>query len=188
MDFTKTIITGFLLLAFSLAGHAQPYSKFIIVDQFGYLPGAKKIAVMKDPQTGFDAGESFTPGSLYSVIESGTGTRVYSGGITQWNGGATDVSSGDRIWHFDFSDVSETGTYYILDEENSLRSYEFVISHNVYNEILKQAMRTFFYQRAGYAKETEYAGEAWADGASHLDVDNCQDLNCRSFFDKIRLI
>ncbi|MFC2090795.1 glycoside hydrolase family 9 protein [Bacteroidota bacterium] len=85
-----------------------------------------------------------------------------------------------QVWHFDFSDVRATGTYFILDEERGQRSYEFVIAPNVYNEVLKQAVRTFFYQRAGFAKEAQYAGEEWADGASH--VGPLQDLNCRSFF------
>ena len=43
-------------------------------------------------------------------------------------------------------------------------------------------MRTFFYQRAGFKKEAQFAGESWADSASHIG--NLQDKNCRSFFDK----
>jgi len=40
----------------------------IIVDQFGYVPSLNKIAVIKDPKIGFDAGRSFTPGQRYAVI------------------------------------------------------------------------------------------------------------------------
>jgi hypothetical protein len=107
---------------------------------------------------------------------------VYTSERTIWGSGNTDASSGDKAWHFDFSTVNEPGIYYILDEEKNLKSHEFIISHNVYNEILRQAMRTFFYQRAGFKKEAQYAGEAWADSASHIG--NLQDKNCRSFFDK----
>jgi hypothetical protein len=152
------------------------------VDQIGYLPDAKKIAVLKDPQTGFDAGESFVPGRFYSVVKATTGERVFMTEITPWGNGNIDPSSGDKAWHFDFSAVSETGRYYILDEEKNLRSYEFMISHNIYNEILKQAMRTFFYQRSGFKKEAQYAGAAWADSASHIGPS--QDKNCRYFFDQ----
>ncbi len=167
---------------FPISSQAQTPSEFIIVDQFGYLPDAKKIAVLKDPQTGFDAAESYTPGQYLSVVNAMTGEKVFRADITIWGNGTTDASSGDKAWHFDFTEVTTPGTYYILDEANDLRSYEFVISHNVYNEILKQAMRTFFYQRAGFKKEAGYAGEGWADNASH--VGNLQDKNCRSFFDK----
>src|SRR4026208_2410037 len=31
----------------------EPLSAFIVVDQFGYLPDAEKIAVIRDPQTGY---------------------------------------------------------------------------------------------------------------------------------------
>ncbi len=182
MIMKRQIFSCVLALICSVVSLAQSPSKFIITDQFGYLPGARKIAVIKNPQIGFDAEESFLPGNLYSLVKAGTGDRVYSGEISTWNNGQTDASSGDRAWHFDFSNVSETGTYYVLNEERNLRSYEFVISHNVYNEILKQAMRTFFYQRSGFTKEAEYADAAWADGASHIGA--LQDLNCRSFFDK----
>ncbi|MBL7110514.1 MAG: glycoside hydrolase family 9 protein [Bacteroidales bacterium] len=161
---------------------SQQLSKSIIIDQFGYLPDAKKVAVIKSPQVGFDAAGSFAPGSYYSVVNATTGEKVYRAGITKWNNGLTDVSSGDKAWHFDFTEFSKTGTYYILDETNHLKSYDFEISHNVYNEVLKRAMRTFYYQRVGFKKEAQYAGEAWADDASHIG--NLQDKNCRSFFDK----
>jgi endoglucanase len=34
--------------------------------------------------------------------------------------------------------------------------------------VMKHAMRTFFYQRAGFEKKPEFAGREWADRASHL--------------------
>jgi len=171
------------MLAVSLSVvKAQPGAGYIVIDQFGYPNDAGKIAVIRDPQTGFDADESYAPGTTWSVIETSSGDPVYTGVITRWNDGATDASSGDRIWYFDFSTVSETGNYYILDESNGQRSYTFRIAPNVYNEVLKQAVRTFFYQRVGFAKDAAYAGEEWADGASHMG--ELQDTECRSFFAK----
>ena len=75
-----------------------------------------------DPQVGFDAAAFFLHGNPYSVEKAGTGKRVNSGEISAGNREMTDASSGDRDWHFDFSTVSETGTYYVLDEEKHLRS------------------------------------------------------------------
>ncbi len=173
-----------MLLILGSAGlMAQDISKYIVIDQFGYQPGSRKVAVVRDPQIGFDAAESFSPGTWYVVVNAKNGEKVYRAKQTIWGGGAIDASSGDKAWQFDFSEVTESGTYYILDEERNVRSYEFEIAHNVYNEVLRQAMRSFFYQRVGFRKEAQYAGEHWADGASH--VGDLQDNNCRSFFDKL---
>ena len=179
---TQLIFLSIIISLYSNILLGQTQSRFIIIDQFGYLPDAKKIAVLKDPQTGFDESGSFTPGLSYSVIKANTGETVYTSERTVWGSGNTDASSGDKAWHFDFSTVTEPGIYYILDKEKNLKSHKFIISHNVYNEILRQAMRTFFYQRAGFKKEAQFAGEAWSDSASHIG--NLQDKNCRSFFDK----
>ncbi len=152
---------------------------FIVVDQFGYLPDAQKIAVLRDPQTGFDSADAYTPGASLEVINAGTSAVVFSGAVSQWNGSETDSSSGDRAWWFDFSSVQTPGNYFIRDPENEVVSHEFAINGNVYDEVLKQAMRTFFYQRAGFAKEQPYAEAAWADGVSHLGPG--QDSEARLF-------
>ncbi len=161
---------------------SQSLSEFIIVDHFGYLPEANKVAVIKDPQIGFDAVQSFSPSQQYAVVNVQSGVQVFTGELKNWNSGATDNSSGDKVWWFDFSSVMTTGDYYVMDIENNLKSFEFKISPSVYNEVLKQAVRTFFYQRVGYEKEAKYAGIAWADGVSHNG--NLQDKNCRIFDDK----
>jgi len=41
---------------------------FIVVDQFGYLPDAKKVAVIRDPATGYDRQWHFAPGKAYQVV------------------------------------------------------------------------------------------------------------------------
>ena len=154
-------------------------STFIVVDQFGYLPSSEKIAVLRDPETGFDAAESYTPAASYALVDAATDTVVLEGAPTPWNGGAVDEASGDKAWWFDFSSVTTPGEYYVLDATNGLRSDTFRIAADVYSEVLKHAVRTFFYQRAGFAKEAQYAGENWADGASHT-----QDESARVYNDK----
>ncbi|WP_028978678.1 glycoside hydrolase family 9 protein [Sporocytophaga myxococcoides] len=157
---------------------AQSVSKYIVADQFGYLPDEVKIAVIRNPEIGFDGTESFTPGTLYAVVNS-AGEQVYSGPLQLWSAGTVDASSGDKAWWFDFSYVNTPGEYYILDVTNNVRSYPFQISAAIYNDVLKHAVRTFFYQRAGFAKEAKYAGAGWADGASHM-----QDKTARAYNDK----
>jgi endoglucanase len=140
----------------------------IVVDQFGYQTKASKIAVIRDPKVGYDNAAHFTPGAIYAVFDQSTGKIVKQGLPTPWDGGATDSVSGDRVWWFDFSDVTTPGTYTVVDVDKGLRSPEFQIDDWVYRNVLKHAVRMYFYQRAGFKKTAETAGSDWADAASHM--------------------
>lgn len=153
----------------------------IVVDQFGYRPNDPKVAVLRDPRTGFDESVEFTPGATLYVVDSTTNTAVKAGTPVAWNNGKVDDLSGDAAWSFDFSDLTQAGKYFVFDAQNMRRSPEFEIREDIYNEVLRHAVRTFFYQRAGFEKTAEFAGEAWADGASHLGPG--QDAEARSWLD-----
>jgi endoglucanase len=153
----------------------------IIVDQFGYLPALDKIAVIKDPKIGFDAGRSFTPSQNYGVVNLGTGKAVFTGAPVAWRGGDTDAASGDRIWHFDFSKVKTPGTYVVRDMALGVDSYAFEISPTVYTPVLKTAFKTLYLQRAGFEKRAPFVSTAFADKASHLGKG--QDTEARLFSD-----
>jgi hypothetical protein len=141
---------------------------FIVVDQFGYPTKAAKIAVIRDPQVGYDASVHFTPGTIYAVVDQSTGKIVKQGPPTVWSGGATDKVSGDKAWWFDFSDISTPGTYAVVDLDKGLQSVKFAIDDGVYRQVLKHAVRMYFYQRAGFKKTAETAGPNWADDESHM--------------------
>jgi endoglucanase len=147
------------------------------VDQFGYLPMAKKVAVISSPQTGYNSGETFTPSSYYQIRKIANDAVVFRGTPTAWNGGTTHAQSGDKVWWFDFSQVQEAGSYYVYDSLQKKRSYSFEIGNSVYKTVLKQAARVFFYQRSGFAKQTPYAQSPWTDGAAFLGAQ--QDKDCR---------
>jgi len=153
----------------------------IVVDQFGYPTNAHKIAVIRDPQVGYDSVAHFAPGSSYAVVQS-TGKIIKQGFPIAWNGSATDEVSGDKVWWFDFSDVTVPGTYTIVDIERGLRSPDFRIDDNVYRDVLKHAVRMYFYQRAGIKKTAQTAGPDWADDASHMG--RWQDPQTRSWQSK----
>ena len=140
----------------------------IVVDQFGYPTKASKIAVIRDPKVGYDNAAHFTPGSTYALVDQFTGKIAKQGPPTPWNGGATDSVSGDKVWWFDFSDVTTPGTYAIVDIDKGLRSPEFQIDDRVYRRVLTHALRMYFYQRAGFKKTAETAGSDWTDAASHM--------------------
>ncbi len=157
-----------LMAGGACAQDGTPPTPFIVVDQFGYLPDMQKIAVVRDPEFGFDSGWDFTPGAVYQVVDTRTQAVVYEGKVTQWHDGAVDPSSGDHAWRFDFSSLITPGTYVIRDKQAGYDSYPFDIAPNVYKPILVQAVRMLYYQRAGFPKDAQYAGEAWADKASHI--------------------
>lgn len=140
----------------------------IVVDQFGYPTRASKVAVIRDPQVGYDNTAQFTPGTSYAVVRQPTGEIVKRGVPTAWSGGITDDESGDKVWWFDFSDVTTPGTYTVVDVDKVARSVEFAIDDHVYRDVLKHAVRMYFYQRAGFEKTPATAGAEWADAASHL--------------------
>jgi endoglucanase len=140
----------------------------IVYDQFGYLQTALKVAVIRNPQTGYDNTDRFTPGATYALIAKSTGQAVKTGAPVPWNGGATDLVSGDKAWWFDFSDVTQRGTYTIRDTVTGVQTGEFDISDGVYENVLMAAVKMFYYQRAGFPKTAATVGAAWADGASHM--------------------
>jgi endoglucanase len=168
-----------ILLIIPIVLLAQVETPFIVVDQFGYRPEAPKTAFIRNPQTGYDAGESFTPGNIYALVETSTQEQVFTGTPQVWNNGLEDETSGDIVWRFDFSEFKAEGEFYVLDIENNVKSYNFNIQSDIYRDVLIQAFKTFFYQRLGFAKETPYAGIGWADGASHLG--ELQDTQCREW-------
>ncbi|MFZ5551222.1 MAG: glycoside hydrolase family 9 protein [Pseudomonadota bacterium] len=160
---------------------AANVARYIMVDQFGYQTNRKKIAVLRFPKVGYDSSESYWPQQL-QVVNSLNGSVVYTFWPRDWNELKTDPSSGDQVWHFDFSHITTPGTYEIVDPNANQRSARFEIGDNVYRDVLIQAVRSFYYQRAGQAKSASNAGAGWADGASHLKAG--QDTQARRFLDK----
>src|SRR5688572_15469464 len=138
---TRLICLIGMLLSSSVLLYALPpgtVSKHIKIDQFGYLPNSKKIAVIVDPQTGYNAAESFTPGigaNQYQLRRWTDDAVVYQGTLVSWKSGTTHTQSGDRGWWFDFSSVTTAGSYYVFDVANNVGSYRFDIGNNVYTEL-----------------------------------------------------
>lgn len=160
-------------------GAAAPgtFSSRLAVDQFGYLPDQAKVAVISDPQEGFNAAESYTPGTTLEVRAWDGHAVVWTGAPTAWSSGATHGQSGDKAWWLDFSAVTRWGEYYVYDPARERRSARFRIGPDVYEEPMKHALRSFYYQRRGAAKVVPYADERWTDGANFLGPQ--QDTECR---------
>lgn len=147
------------------------------IDQIGYRPADKKVALISNPVTGYNAPSPYTPGATLEIKNAITNAVVFSGAPVAWNGGATHVQSGDKAWWFDFSTVTTAGDYYVNDPANNKRSYAFRIANDVYNDALKYALRSYYYQRCGTAKSVAFAGADYSDVACHAGA--LQDLDCR---------
>ena len=157
-------------------------SDFIHIDQFGYLNDAQKVAVISNPIEGFNAGESFQPGSELEVRDFANDAVVFSAAPMIWNNGNTHVNSGDQGWWFDFSAVSTSGTYYILDPNSGDRSAPFDIGSNPYQEILRSSIRAFYYNRCNAPKTSPTAAAGWLDETNFLH--DGQDASCRYVYDQ----
>ncbi len=177
----KIPILSLTAAAAALTTWAAPsvVSPHIHIDQFGYVPGAAKVAVLADPQTGFNSALSFTPGISYEVRRWSDDVAVFAGSPAAWNSGATHVQSGDKVWWFDFSSLAVPGTYYIYDVSNALGSHAFTIADTVFHPVLRAAVRALYYQRCGTPKTTAHAGAAWSDAACHGSTG--QDFDCRLY-------
>ncbi len=102
---------------------------------------------------------------------------VFTGTLKPWNAGATHSQSGDKVWWFTFSTVSTPGEYYIFDKTNGVGSCKFQIGDNVYDEVMKAGLKTFYYQRCGSNKASPFADNGWTDAACHIGTQ--QDTDCR---------
>lgn len=170
--FFSLICCGGLLLG-QAAG-----SPFIHLDQFGYLPESRKVAVLADPVAGFNAAQSFSPGAVYEVRRVSDGQAVFSGAPVSWKNGATHSQSGDKGWWFDFSAVTAPGEYYLHDVLKNVSSHPFRVGGEVYRDVLKQAVRTYFYQRLNFPKQAPFTDPKWTDGAAFEGAN--QDKAARS--------
>lgn len=175
----------FCLLLFQVYTYtllAQTLSEFIHVDQFGYLTNAEKVAVISNPQIGYNSGQNFSPSSVLEVRDANNDAVIFSDNISMWKNGAMHTQSGDNGWWFDFSSVTTSGTYYILDVQNDHRSPIFRINENPYADVMTAALKMFYYNRCNSNKEAPYAEANWVD---NIDFTNAlQDGECRYIYDQ----
>lgn len=122
----------------------------IFTDQVGYLTNSRKLAVSTKPCN-------------FQVIRLRDQRSVLDGVVSSM---INDEASGDSVCHIDFSSVCESGEYYILAGDGS-KSHTFRIGDDIYDGLLKDTLKCFYYQRCGMALTSEYAGE-YTHAACHL--------------------
>jgi endoglucanase len=163
-----TLILGALLSFVSCHVRAAGVSEQIIVDQFGWRAEApRKVVIFANPVQGQNAGRPYTPGGTFEVRRVSDDEAVYSGQVVSWKNGVTDSYSGDQVWWGDFSDFNAPGEYVVYDPANNLQSYPFAVRDSIYADVLRAAVRMFYYQRCGQ-DITEACGGNWNHTACHV--------------------
>lgn len=133
---------------------APPDTEAILVNQAGYLPGAEKVALIRA-----DAGK-------FEVIDAATGKPVFEGAAGDplyWE------LSGDTVRAADFSVLKTEGTYRICLEDTEICSSPFRIGSDVYHEITKASLKSYYLNRTAIEISEEYGGK-WARPAGHPDT------------------
>jgi hypothetical protein len=151
-------------------------SDFIHIDQFGYKNNSTKVAVISNPQIGFNSSLNYSPGTNLQVRNATTDAVVYSGTIQQWNNGNTHSQSGDQGWWFDFSSLTTSGSYYIFDPNTNEASAVFEISDTIYDDVIKITTKMFYYNRSGIAKVAPYVLTPYVDGISFTQDEFARDV------------
>lgn len=141
--------------------HAQrlsrDYDVSLLTNQVGYLPSASKSCVLKT--------EVNTP---FEVVEVTSGKVVYKGNLVPAAGDFGTYAVAD------FSKVTTEGRYYL--RADTVRSYPFTISKNVYQPQMNDVLNYFSKQRCG-ASATGYLTPCHVDDGLRFDNGKHQDVS-----------
>ena len=125
---------------FESSGEAKRTPFGIFVDQAGYSPRRKKLAVMP-----FEADE-------FSVCDN-SGRTVFTGSTSCFG---FDEDSGDTVYTADFSELTEEGSYRVCAGGKTSALFE--ISRTVYEKVLYDTSKAYYYLRCGRGLDEKYAG------------------------------
>ncbi len=160
-----TILTPALLMLLAAAGCGNPSlqkarlaspadTESLLVNQVGYLPDAPKVALIRAEAAAFE------------IIDAISGKRVFAadaGEPRYWE------LSGDTVRTADFSGLTQPGTYRLCLEGTERCSAPFSIGNDVYGEITKASVKSYYFNRSGQ-EITEGYGTRWARPAGHPDT------------------
>lgn len=122
----------------------------INVNQVGYRPDDKKLAIVKN----CNAGDVFE-------VRNSAGDVVFEGKLSEKK---HSEAAAEEVCEADFTDVKEEGTYKITCGDNE--SYEFAVAKTVYDELLVDVVRMMYLQRCGMELDESMA-ENFAHPACH---------------------
>lgn len=117
----------------------------IYLNQIGYLPDAKKTAILTHKTTTF------------SLHDTKTGEVAYAGNTIPFGDGSVDAASGDTTYLADFSSLHREGEYILSAGE--MVSDPFLIKQDVYHHLKIDLVRSYYFQRCGCGLPAAYAGK-----------------------------
>ncbi len=123
----------------------------VFVNQVGYLPHQQKIAVVKS-----DA-------ERFQIKSAENDEVVYSGNLSApeyWK------YSDEQVRLADFTGLERAGVYHLWVD--SISSYDFEISEDVFKSVAHGALKYFYYARASTDLPEKFAGK-WHRKAGHPD-------------------
>ena len=151
----------YLLHPSSSARMAASVTQDIKMDYFGYRPNDVKIAIF-----------TANPGATVQIRNTSDAVvfTVPTNGGSITSMGADGQPSGDTVWQVDFTPFNTAGVYRLYVPAWNQQSYDFKLDANIYNEVGKVALKTFYYQRCGVAHSQPYAEAAWSDPRSATPI------------------
>jgi len=125
----------------------------IKVNSVGFLPFMHKEASTSQKVTSF------------SIINAKNNRPVYESKAT---GPIESKDTGEKIYELDFSALTVNGRYYI-QAKGGLKSSEFVIADNVFDDAFKTTVRGMYLWRCGTAVKGNYKGNVYSADICHTD-------------------
>ena len=136
---------------FAALALAVPTFAIPLVNQLGFAPESEKIVVIP----GNDANPFEVRDMAGNTVLALEAPMVYD-----WD------YSGEEVQTYDISSIKKPGTYRLY--RDGYIGNPVVIGEHVYEDLTKAALKWFYFQRAGMALDTRYAGK-WARAAGHID-------------------
>ncbi len=125
----------------------------IYVNQAGYLPGSRKIAILAESAETASNLENKPMVKIRVLNESGKCIIEKSALCYGF-----DKDSGDVVWQADFSELTAEGSYWVEDSEGN-SSCSFKVDNNTYKNLNQILCKALYYQRCGMELKEPFAGK-----------------------------
>ena len=129
-------------------------SESIKINQVAFYPSQEKTLTL----------EPTNDSQKIEIYRYGTGEKVWEGEALRT---ATSPWSGKERKVFDFSEITEPGTYTVKAGDESMN---FTIDEHAYAELADEALLGFYHQRSGMDLDSTIAGQ-WARKGGHPDTE-----------------
>ena len=143
-----------LILATVCACSAPADKESIRINQVGFYPDQEKTLTL----------EQSNQCEKIEIYKAGTDEKVWEGAELR---SAVSPWSGKERRIFDFSEITEPGTYTV---KAGNATADFTVSPAAYEELAQAALTAFYHQRSGMDLDPEIAGQ-WARKGGHPDTE-----------------